>query len=267
MVREYTNARMPTLDSSSAILINAETGDVLFEKDAKTAYPVASMSKLMTIYIVLEHLENGSIHWNDLVTVSSTANGIIDSAARIPVNDETKMTVRDIFQAMVIVSANNATIALTEYIAGSEVEFTRLMNEKAMELGLSNRTNFVNATGLPSDGLENRMSAEDVAKLAQQLLRDYPSILKVASLEHEYLPTFGINLDNTNKMLDKQNNKLYFKGVDGLKTGYTEAAGFCFVGSAKKGKERLISVIINADTDEQRFMETKELLTYGFSLF
>lgn len=267
VVKEYKNAKLPTIHSSSAVLIDFDSGDILYEKNAETAFPIASMSKLMTIYIVLEQIENGSLNWNELVTVSSSANDLMKSAAKIPINDNTKLTVHDLFQAMVISSANNATIALAEYIAGTESDFTRLMNKKAVDLGLSNQTNFVNTTGLSSADLENKMSAQDVAKLAQQLLKDYPDILTVTDLEHDFLPTFGIDLHNTNKMLHKQNNELYFEGVDGLKTGYTEGAGFCFVGTAEKGEQRLISVIINANTDEQRFIETKQLLSYGFSPF
>lgn len=266
-IKEYSNARVPILHSTSAILIDESADELLFEKDAETAYPVASLSKLMTSYIILEHIENESIDWNDLVTISSTANDIIDSAAKIPVNNGTQLTIHDLFQAMVIASSNNAAIALAEYIAGSEAEFTNLMNKRAEELGLSNRTNFVNVTGLPSEEGENKMSARDVAMLAHRLVRAYPEILEATHLTHDYIPSLGIDLYNTNDMLNKGNSEAYFKGVDGLKTGYTDAAGFCFVGTAKRGKKRLISVVINAETSEQRFNETKKLLTYGFSKF
>lgn len=262
MINRYTNEKTPTIHSTSAILMDASTGEILFEKDTETAYPVASISKLMTIFIVLDHIEAGSMDWDDLVPVSRSANDVIEYAAKIPVNNGTMLTVHDLFHAMVISSANNATIALTEYIAGSEMEFTKLMNEKASVLGLSDRTNFINSTGLPNGTVENRMSAKDIAILTQQLLNAHPEILETTSLEHYFISSFGIDLYNTNRMLDKQDRAAYFKGVDGLKTGYTDEAGYCFVSTATQKNGRLISVVLNAETDEQRFDETKKLLSY-----
>lgn len=255
------------IHSTSAILMDVSTGKILFEKDIENAYPVASMSKLMTIYIVLECIDNGSITWAEEVTISSTANDIIESAAKIGVEAGTVMTVQDLYYAMALSSANNATIALAEHIAGSEAAFTTLMNEKAQELGLSDRTNFVNSTGLPGAEVENRMTATDVALLAQLLLQKYPEVLEATTLEHYYIASLDIVLANTNKMLNIQEEEAYLKGVDGLKTGFTDAAGYCFVSTATKGKQRLISVVINAETDEDRFNETKKLLNYGFSGF
>ena len=128
----YFNPQAPNIQSKSAILMNASTGDVLFEKDALTSYPAASMSKLMTEYIVLDLIESGSIHWNDKVIISETANKVGEGAVIIPVDSGELLTLQDLFKSMVVSSANNATIALAEYIAGTEENFTLLMNEKAL---------------------------------------------------------------------------------------------------------------------------------------
>jgi len=168
---------------------------------------------------------------------------------------------------MVISSANNATIALAEHIAGTEEAFTILMNEKATEIGLSDQSTFINSTGLPEGEIENEMSAEDVAKLAFHLLHDHPEALDMASYTEYQMEHSGIQLYTTNKMLSEMNSETYFKGVDGLKTGFTNAAGYCFVGTAQQDNQRLISVVINAEDDETRFIETKKLLSFGFDKF
>lgn len=254
----------PTIHSQSAIMIDASTGEVLYEKDSATSYPVASMSKIMTAYVVLDSIENGLINWNDMVLVSETANHLEASAVTMPVQVGDRITVNDLFKAMLISSANNATIALAEHIAGTEEAFTGLMNEKAMNLGLSDQTQFVNTTGLPHfemNQAENIMPAEDVAILAKNLLHNHGNdILETVNLQHYYIDSYGIDLYNTNTMIGNSD----FKGLDGLKTGFTNAAGYCFVGTAVKKDKRLITVIMNADSDEARFIETKKLLSYGF---
>lgn len=258
----------PNIQSKAAILMDASTGDIIFEKDASKSYPVASLSKLMTEYIILDLIENEAIHWEDEVSISETANTVGEGAVMIPVDAGDSLTVQDLFNAMVISSANNATIALAEYIAGTEDEFTMLMNEKAMHLGLSANTHFVNATGLPNyemNHTENMMSANDVATLAFNLLRDHPlDVLETANLQQYRIHSHGIDLFSTNKMLSSDNKKIYFKGMDGLKTGFTDAAGYNFIGTASQNGKRLISVIMNAESDESRFIETKKIMTYGF---
>lgn len=261
----------PNIHSKSAILMDASNGEVLYEKEASGSYPVASMSKLMTEYIVLDLIETGSIHWNDEVLISETANIVGEGAVMIPVNAGDSLIVKDLFNAMVISSANNATIALAEHVADTEEDFTMLMNEKALHLGLSDSTHFVNATGLPNfamNNAENRMSANDVATLAYNLLKDHPvDVLETANLQQYTIHSHGIDLFSTNKMLHSGNIKTYFKGMDGLKTGFTDAAGYSFIGTAFQKDKRLISVIMNAESDESRFIETKKLLSYGFGKF
>lgn len=263
----FYQAKHPTIHSQSAILMNAESGNILFEKNTELAYPVASMSKLMTEYIILDYIKSGKIHWDDRIIISESANNIQSGGIKIPIEIGESLSVKDLFAAMVISSANNATIALAEHIAGTEEAFTILMNEKATEIGLSDQSTFINSTGLPEGEMENEMSAEDVAKLAFHLLHDHPEALDMASYTEYQMEHSGIQLYTTNKMLSEMNSETYFKGVDGLKTGFTNAAGYCFVGTAQQDNQRLISVVINAEDDETRFIETKKLLSFGFDKF
>lgn len=263
----YFYPKNPTIHSQSAILMDASSGDILFEKDAKSAYPVASMSKLMTEYIVLDSIKNDTINWNDDVVISDSANNIQSSGIKIPVEVGETLSVRDLFAAMIISSANNATIALAEHIAGTEEDFTFLMNEKAAEIGLSNQSTFINSTGLPDSKRENTMSAQDVAMLAYHLLNNHHEVLDIARLPEYQIEYSGIRLYSTNKMLNNINSETYFDGVDGLKTGFTDAAGYCFAGTAQQGDQRFISVVINAKDDDARFIETKKLLSFGFDKF
>lgn len=263
----YGHSKNPTIHSQSAILMDANSGEVMFEKDANTAYPVASMSKLMTGYIVLDYIKSGTVNWEDRVMMSDSANNIQSAGIKIPVEVGESLSVRDLFAAMIISSANNAAIALAEYIAGTEEAFTSLMNEKANDIGLSDRTTFVNATGLPKEELENKMSAEDVATLAYYLLNDHREVLQMTSRSEYRIESHGIQLYSTNTMLNGTNGATYFDGIDGLKTGFTNAAGYCFVGTAQHGDQRLISVVMNAEDDESRFIETKKLFSFGFSKF
>lgn len=254
------------IDSKAALLMDAKTGEILFEQNAKTAYPVASMSKLMSELIVLEQIEQGNIHWDDHVLLSETANEVEAYAVTVAIPAGTYITVRDLFKAMVITSANNATIALSEHIAGSEQQFTNLMNEKARELGLSKGARFVNATGLPIEGLReqhNQMSAKDVGKLTYYLLQNYKEeVLDISSRKQDQILSQQLNLVSTNRLLG--NGQANWQ-VDGLKTGFTDAAGYCFVSTAYQENKRLISVIMDAKDDEMRFMETEKLLSFGFT--
>lgn len=247
--------------SKSAMIMDASTGKVLYEKNAKNGYPVASISKLMTEYIVLEKIATGEINWEEPVVISETANNLIGSAVKLPVGVGDVLSVDDLFTAMVVASSNNAAIALAEHIAGTEEAFTQLMNEHVPELGLSKQTTFVNATGLPNPAMgnaENTMSAVDIAKLAQILLASYQTtVLAKANLQSYYIESHGIEIVTTNQMLQQN-------GVDGLKTGFTQAAGYSFVGTAKQEERRLITVVIDAEDEDARFAETNILLDFGF---
>lgn len=255
----------PVIKGHAAILMNASTGEILMKQNADTTFPVASMSKMMTEYIVQEQVKNGNIDWDDQVVMSHSANNMDPQAVKIYVKDNDLLTVRDLYIAMVIYSANNATIALAEHIAGSERKFAILMNDKAQQMGLSSKTSFVNSTGLfNTDGSENVMTARDAALLASQLLSDFPDVLKTTKLLEYKLAYDGTTLKNSNEMLDPKNQNLYDNLVDGLKTGFTETAGYCFTGTAKKGDKRLISVVMGTKSGEARFHETQKLLSFGF---
>ncbi|WP_409273831.1 D-alanyl-D-alanine carboxypeptidase family protein [Neobacillus sp. SCS-31] len=251
----------PDVHARAAILIDSETKDVLFAQNEDTPFPAASMTKLMTAYLVLEKIQLGTFDWNDGVIIS--ANAVSSEGVAIPVKLGDTLTVRDLFMAMEIASANNAAVALAEKAAGTEGEFTEWMNQKAREIGLSEHTRFVNATGLANrNGLESKMTARDVAILAGRLIADYPDILAISSMPDYTLQYDGSVIFTTNAMLN--NPDFSFKGVDGLKTGFTNAAGYCFAGTAEIGGTRLISVVMGADGKDERFIETKKLFAYGF---
>lgn len=265
------------LTAEAAILIDGETGKVLYEKNADTALGVASMSKMLTEYIVLEAIHDKKISWEQEVVINeyihklSSAPGL----SNIGLTQGEAYTVLELYQAMAIHSANAATVALAELISGSETNFVKLMNEKAAELGLEN-FKFVNSTGLNNSSLlgnhpqgtdvnaENIMSARDTARLAYRLITDYPEVLETASIPK--LPfRDGREYTNFNWMLP---GLIYeYAGMDGLKTGSTDFAGYAITGTAERDGRRFISVIMKTAERETRFSETETLLNYGFSNF
>jgi len=249
----------PTIEAQAALLINAKTGEVLYEKNADMSLPAASMSKMMTEYLVLEQLHQGKISWNDEVPISSDA--AITDGVKIDLRVGDRVTVRDLYAAMLISSANNAAVALAEHIAGSEVNFAARMNEKGLELGLEN-SYFINATGLTEGDQASQMTAKDLGKLAQALLRDYPEVLKTSSLPAYTLKFSREKVQSTNHMLLKP--ELTVEGMDGLKTGYTNKAGYCFTGTASRDGRRLISVVMGTNDSDTRFVETQKLMALGF---
>ncbi|WP_369900039.1 D-alanyl-D-alanine carboxypeptidase family protein [Bacillus manliponensis] len=256
----------PTIEAESAVLIDMKSGEVVYKKNENMPLAPASMSKLMTEYIVLEKIEQGMLDWEDYVTVSEHAAN--SEGVKIDVKAGDRLTVEELVHAMVISSANNAAIALAEHIAGSENEFTRLMNEEAERLQLSQHTRFVNATGLENErGEESKMTALDVAKLAKYLLNNYPAVVNITKLTSYELKSHHGTLTTTNKMLYPANRKLYFEGVDGLKTGFTDEAGYCFAGTAMQGDKRMISVVMGTSDGDKRFRESKKLFSYGFHKF
>jgi D-alanyl-D-alanine carboxypeptidase len=260
------------LDSSSAILIDLGTGEVLYEKNANEALPPASMSKLMTELIILDLTNEGQLNWKEQVTTSSYAAEVPGS--QIGFEAGQTYTVRELFEAIVIHSANDAAVALAEHVSGSEAAFVQLMNARASKLGLSSETVFANATGLSYEDLipfaaasstrDTMMTAKDTASLAAYVLKKYPEVLDVSSQSSMKLASTSQRLKSTNMMLSGM--PYAFPGNDGLKTGYTVQAGYCFTGTAKKDGRRLVSVIMGAKTPEQRFAETGKLFQYGFKL-
>lgn len=272
----------PSLDvkAEAAILVDAETGKILYQKNADKLLPPASMSKMMTEYLLLEAINKKKISWEQKTSISEYAHKISQNRtlSNVPLRIDDKYTVRELYQAMAIYSANGATIALAELLAGSEGEFVKRMNAKAKEFGMKDY-HFVNSTGLNNKDLfgnhssgnetdENMMSARATAILAFRLLSDHPEVLETASIPKMVFREGSddeIEMENWNWMLPSLVKG--YNGVDGLKTGSTDLAGNCFTGTIKKGDTRLISVVMKTDSRLARFDETKKLFDFGFANF
>lgn len=265
------------IDAESAILLDADTGKVLFEKNADLSLPPASMSKMMTEYLILEAIHEGQFGWDTVVPIGEYANFIGGSTVFLEVGQE--HTVRDLFIGVAAFSGNDATVTLAELVAGSEANFVRMMNDKAKELGMEN-TLFVNSSGMPNNLLgnyipagtaddENMMSARDTAILARALVNDYPEVLEYASTVEIPEVFSHFRLDNFNWMLPDHPfvdaRQHAYRDLDGLKTGFTGLAGYCFTATAERDGVRLISVVMRSETMHTRFQETRKLLDYGFN--
>ncbi|OOR24170.1 D-alanyl-D-alanine carboxypeptidase family protein [Bacillus cereus] len=255
----------PEIDVKAAIIIDASDGDVIYQNNENEAVAPASMSKMMTAYLVLESIHNGKVRWEDPVKIS--AKSAQTEGAKIPMQVNDTLTVKDLYHALMIESANNSAVALAEHVAKTEKNFVQLMNEKAQQLEMSDKAKFANASGLQEpDGSETKMTAADVAKLAYHLIKDYPEILEVTHLRQSQLAFNNVNVTSTNEMLNKNNKALYIEGIDGLKTGFTDSAGYCFTGTAKQGDNRIITVVMGTKSKTKRFTETQKLMSYAFQL-
>ncbi len=242
-------------NAKSGILIESSSGKILYEKNKSERVSIASLTKMMVQIIVLENIESGKTKWDDIVTASSNASGM--GGTQIWLSTGERMSVRDLFKGMSIVSANDATVALAEYIAGSEANFVKLMNEKAKTLNLKN-TVFKNCTGLDEEG--HFSSAEDLAIIARELLK-HDEILKFSSVYEDYIRVNTPNkywLVNTNKLIR------FFNGADGLKTGFTDDALYTMAATAKRDNLRLIVIVLGEADSKTRNNEAMELLNYGF---
>jgi len=265
------------IDAEGAILVEASTGKILFEKNADEVLGIASMTKMMTEYLLLEAISEGKVSLTDEYHVSEYVYKISQNRAlsNVPLRADGTYTVEELYQAMAIYSANGATIALAEVIAETETNFVKLMNEKAKELGLDDYK-FVNSTGLNNRDLagfhpegtgpeeENEMSARSTAELAYHLLKKFPEILDTASIPKMKFregTDDEINMDNWNWMLP---GLVYeHPDVDGIKTGSTDYAGFGFTGTAERDGVRFITVVLKTDSYKARFDETRKMLDYA----
>lgn len=249
-------ARAPAVAASSYILMDAASGTVLAERDADTPLPPASLTKLMTTYLAFEALQNGVVALDTLVTISANAwaQNVVGSKMFLEVN--TQVSVEDLLRGVIIQSGNDASIALAEYFGGTQSAFAEQMNAKAEQLGLTQST-FANATGLPAAG--QVMSARDAAIVARRTILDFPQWYPMYA-EQEWTYN-GIRQENRNRLLWR------FAGADGLKTGYTQAAGYSLVSSARRGERRLIAVVMKTESARARLNESEKLLTYGFNNF
>ncbi|KAA6465586.1 D-alanyl-D-alanine carboxypeptidase [Bacillus cereus] len=255
----------PEINAKAAMIIDASDGDIIYQYNENEAFAPASMSKMMTAYLLLESIHNGKVRWEDPVKMSAKAAQT--EGARIPVQVNDTLTVKDLYHALMIESANNSAVALAEHMAKSEKDFVQLMDAKAKQLKMSEHAKFANASGLQEpDGSETKMTAADVAQLAYHLIKDYPEILEVTHLRQSQLAFNNINVISTNDMLNKNNKSLYIEGMDGLKTGFTDSAGYCFTGTAKQGDNRIITVVMGTSSKTKRFTETNKLMSYAFGL-
>jgi len=243
-------------NAKAGLLIEESTGEIIFEKEKDKQLAVASMTKMMAQILILENIEKKNIKWTDVVTVSKNAADFGGSQIYLSPNE--KMTVKDLFKGISMASANDATVAMAEYIAGSEEKFVKQMNKKAKEIGLKN-TVFKNSTGLDTEG--HISSAYDMAVIARTLL-SHKEILNFSSVYEDYL-----RVDTPNKFWLVNTNKLVrtYSGADGLKTGHTDNAGYCLAVTAKKDNMRLIAVVLGEETAATRNKEASELLDYGFN--
>ena len=244
----------PQVAAKSWILLDADSGRVLTEHNADERLPPASLTKLMTAYLVERELDRGNIDLNDTVRVSENAWRTGGSKMFIEVN--TDVTIGNLLYGIIIASGNDASVAVAEHLAGGEAPFADLMNQHATRLGLRN-TNFANATGLPHP--EQYSSARDMALLSQYIINDYPEHYAVYA--EKYFTYNDIRQPNRNRLLWRDPT------VDGLKTGWTTEAGYGLVASAKRDDMRLISVVMGTDSEEARAQETQKLLSYGFRYY
>ncbi|WP_454193247.1 D-alanyl-D-alanine carboxypeptidase family protein [Paenibacillus sp. Marseille-Q7038] len=265
-IRPESLVGKPSIQSSAALLMDASSGEVIVSSNGDHPLPAASLSKLMTQLIILDEIDAGHISGNDTVKISKHA---AESAGiNVSLNENDQFTVNELFKVISVYSANDATIALAEHAFGSEERFVEEMNIKAKSIGLSVHTKYNNATGsspLSGGPSENYMTAKDVAKLSAHLIKQHPEILKLSSQTQVELRNKGLYMSNTNWMLDNVKGPYAYSGADGLKTGYTEEAGYCLSGTAKKNGQRFITVVMGAETKEQRFGEARELFDYGFA--
>lgn len=245
-------------NAKSGLLIEASTGEIIYEKNKDEKVPVASMTKMVAQIIILENIEKGTLTWYEKIKVSSNAAGMGGSQIWLQPGEE--MTVRDLMKGITMASANDATVALAERIAGTEEAFVRQMNEKVKELGLKN-THFVNPTGLDEEN--HYSSAYDMGLIAKELLK-HEQILEFSKVYEDY-----IRQDTPNKYWVVNTNKLvrFYEGADGLKTGFTDNAGYCMAVTAKRDGMRLIAIVLGETSGKVRNQETSELLDYGFNLY
>ncbi len=265
-----------SLDVKSAILVEASSGKVLYKLNEDIPLPPASMTKMMTELLVWEAVDQGKITWDQKVKTSEYGffHASIKDSSKVFLNMGEERTVKELYEAMAIYSANDATVMLAETIAGTEENFVKMMNKKAEELGMEN-THFLTSTGFPADELgeyrpnisgEHYMSARDTAILARELVTKYPEMLETSSIpraqfrEGESNP---IDMINWNWMLSGLWHE--YEGVDGLKTGHTEEAKYCFTGTAERNGIRFITVVMGAESIESRFEQTRKLLDYAFA--
>ena len=248
------------LPVKSAVLIDAATGTVLYEQNAHQPLAPASVTKVMTMLLIMEAIDDGRIRWEDTVTASETAAAKGGSQVYLKVGET--MSVTDMVKSIAVSSANDCACAMAEHLAGSEAAFVEAMNQQAAELGMAD-TNFVNYTGL-DDGEgadQHRTSAYDIALMSRELLVKHPKIKEFTTIWMDTIRNGAFGLSNTNKLVR------FYPGATGLKTGFTASAGYCLSASAQREGMELIAVVMGAESSQDRFAACKQLLDFGFANF
>ena len=247
-------AGAPAVEAASAILMEKETGAILYEQNAHDKLEPASVTKVMTLLLVMEAIDSGRLSLDETVTMS--AHAVSMGGSQIWLKENEQMTVRDLLKAVTVVSANDGAVALAERVAGSEEAFVALMNQRAAQLGMTD-TCFVNCTGLPAAG--HLTSAHDIALMSRELIRSHPSIREYTTIWMDSLRDGAFQLTNTNKLIR------FYDGATGLKTGSTDSALYCLSATAERSGMELIAVVLKSPTSQERFDAARALLDYGFA--
>ena len=244
------------LSAASAVLMEKETGEILYEKESHEKLEPASVTKVMTLLLIFEALDSGRISKEDVVTVSAYAAGM--GGSQVYLEEGEQMTVDELVKCITVVSGNDAAVAMAEYLAGSETAFVAQMNQRAQELGMAD-TAFLNCTGLPAQG--HVTSAHDVALMSRELVLHHPGIREYSTIWMDSIRGGTFGLTNTNRLVR------FYQGATGLKTGSTDSALYCMSATAERDGMELIAVVMRAPTSAHRFEDAKTLLDYGFASY
>jgi len=246
------------IPAKSALLMDVTTGTVLYEQNSHDPLPPASVTKVMTMLLIMEAIDSGKISWDDTVTASEAAAA--KGGSQIYLKAGETMSVSDMVKSIAVSSANDCACAMAEHLSGSESAFVRQMNQRAKELGMED-TNFVNCTGLDDDpGAKTHLtSAHDIALMSRELMKNHPDIQKFTTIWMDTVRGGTFGLSNTNKLVR------FYPGATGLKTGFTSAAGYCLSASAERDGLSLVAVVMGSETSQNRFAACKQLLDYGFA--
>lgn len=247
-------AGAPETDCASAVLMEKETGTVLFEQNAHDKLEPASVTKVMTLLLVMEAVDSGRLGLEDMVTVSAHAASM--GGSQVFLKEGEQMSVNDMLKAVAVVSGNDAAVALGEHLAGSEPGFVELMNQRAKELGMED-THFENCTGLPAAG--HLTSAYDIALMSRELILNHPGIRSYTTIWMDSIRDGQFQLANTNKLVR------FYEGATGLKTGSTDSALYCLSGTAERDGMELIATVMKAPSSDKRFESAKAMLSFGFA--
>ena len=243
-----------SLSCASSVLMEKETGTILYDQDSHAKLEPASVTKVMTLLLVMEAVDSGRISLDDMVTVSTHAAGM--GGSQVYLKEGEQLPVSEMIKCVTVVSGNDCAVALAEHLAGSETAFVTQMNQRAQELGMADTT-FLNCTGLPAQG--HMTSAYDIALMSRELILNHPDIRQYTTIWMDSIRDGAFGLTNTNRLVR------FYQGTTGLKTGSTDGAGFCISATAERDGMELIAVVMKSPTSPERFEDAKALLDYGFA--